>query len=321
MRFILSLLLTALALLNAALFAQLKKESKLIEIKVVHLDDPEMRERIIAKAIDVDMLRKRMKEDVVYFYAPNNQMPYTGWIKWMHGNAQIKQLALVKDGTKQGPSITWYLKGQKTGEYNWKDGKQEGVAIRWYTNGQKKSEEKWKGGKLISAVCWKPNGEECTETRVNQGAGVFVHYNFDGTIKSRKAYPLLLKNFTPPLPSSDGLVSPIAEKEFYIIKSLAEGGGMVAQFNLAVTYARGEGVPQDHKQAVKWFRLAAEQGNAKAQFNLGKMYANGEGVPKDLVHAYAWYTISSANGEESARRMRDGIVLTKAQREEGYLNG
>ena len=34
-------------------------------------------------------------------------------------------------------------------------------------------------------------------------------------------------------------------------------------------YAKGDGVPQDYKEAVKWFRLSAEQGNAKAQSNLG----------------------------------------------------
>ena len=37
---------------------------------------------------------------------------------------------------------------------------------------------------------------------------------------------------------------------------------------------KGQGVPQDDKEAVKWFRLAAEpeqgyQGLTSAQFNLG----------------------------------------------------
>jgi TPR repeat protein len=33
-------------------------------------------------------------------------------------------------------------------------------------------------------------------------------------------------------------------------------------------YQQGQGVNQDDKQAVKWFRLAAKQGFAKAQYNL-----------------------------------------------------
>ena len=34
-------------------------------------------------------------------------------------------------------------------------------------------------------------------------------------------------------------------------------------------YAKGEGVPQNHAEAVKWFRRAADQGNAEAQENRG----------------------------------------------------
>ena len=39
-----------------------------------------------------------------------------------------------------------------------------------------------------------------------------------------------------------------------------------------VFYAKGEGVPEDDRDAVKWYRLAAEQGHASAQFNRGYMY-------------------------------------------------
>lgn len=42
-------------------------------------------------------------------------------------------------------------------------------------------------------------------------------------------------------------------------------------------YRNGEGVPQDYKQAVKWFTKSAEQGLDMAQSNLGQMYRNGEG--------------------------------------------
>ena len=62
-------------------------------------------------------------------------------------------------------------------------------------------------------------------------------------------------------------------------KPLAEQGHAKAQYNLGVMYERGDGVPQDHKEAVRLYRLAAEQGNAKAQFNLRFMYRNGKGIP------------------------------------------
>ena len=43
----------------------------------------------------------------------------------------------------------------------------------------------------------------------------------------------------------------------------AERGHDRAQYKLGVMYATGEGVPEDHREAVKWFRKAAEQGNPR----------------------------------------------------------
>ncbi len=40
-------------------------------------------------------------------------------------------------------------------------------------------------------------------------------------------------------------------------------------------YDKGQGVPQDYAEAVRWYRKVAEQGNASAQFNLGVMYDSG----------------------------------------------
>ena len=85
----------------------------------------------------------------------------------------------------------------------------------------------------------------------------------------------------------------------------AEQGYVDAQFNLGVVYDNGEGVPQDYAEAVKWYRLAAEQGSAKAQNNLGIMYEYGDGVIQDNTMAHMWYNIASANGHEKAGGYRD----------------
>ena len=70
-------------------------------------------------------------------------------------------------------------------------------------------------------------------------------------------------------------------------------------------YAKGKGVLEDDREAVKWTRKAAEQGGASAQNNLGVMYQNGEGVPKDYVKAYAWWIRAAAQGEEDAIEAKD----------------
>ncbi len=38
-----------------------------------------------------------------------------------------------------------------------------------------------------------------------------------------------------------------------------------SQFNLALCYVNGDGVPQDKVEAAKWYRKAAEQGYGPAE--------------------------------------------------------
>ena len=54
-------------------------------------------------------------------------------------------------------------------------------------------------------------------------------------------------------------------------------------------HANGEGINQDYKQAMNWYRKAAEQGNSEAQYNLGVMYATGDGISKDYKKAVSLY--------------------------------
>ncbi len=65
-------------------------------------------------------------------------------------------------------------------------------------------------------------------------------------------------------------------------------------------YAEGDGVPQDDKEALRWFRLAAAQGNAMAQNSLGLTYERGQGVPKDYQKALRWYRLAQGQAYEEA---------------------
>ena len=96
---------------------------------------------------------------------------------------------------------------------------------------------------------------------------------------------------------------------------LAERGDAVAQFNLALMYYRGQGVRQDDKTALRWFRLAAEQGHAEAQLVLGAMYYGGYGVSQDYITAHMWANIAAVNGSEMAPELRNAIAkeMTPAQ--------
>ena len=89
--------------------------------------------------------------------------------------------------------------------------------------------------------------------------------------------------------------------------ALAEKGVAAAQHNLGVMYADGEGVPQNFREAVKWYRKAAEQGDEQGQYNLGVMYHLGHGVLKNDVTTITWWTIAAANGHEIANENK-GVV-------------
>ena len=90
----------------------------------------------------------------------------------------------------------------------------------------------------------------------------------------------------------------------------AEQGNAYAQNNLGWMYYKGEGVRQDYKQAVQWFRNAAEQGVDEAQFYLGIMYYKGHGVRQDLALAQEWLGKACQNGYQKGcdnyRRLKLG---------------
>jgi len=86
----------------------------------------------------------------------------------------------------------------------------------------------------------------------------------------------------------------------------------VVQFALGVMYTNGQGVRQDDKEAVKWYRKSAEQGDADAQYNLGVRYDSGQGVRQDYKEAVKWYRKSAEQGDADAQSNL-GVRYAKGQ--------
>ena len=95
-----------------------------------------------------------------------------------------------KNDNLDGLMMLWYKNGQQSSETHYKDGKPDGLSKRWYRDGEKWEKSTWVGGKLIAAVVWKPNGEKCPETKIDQkGNGVVVWYQgVGGKERSRAIY-------------------------------------------------------------------------------------------------------------------------------------
>ncbi|MGB5883761.1 MAG: transglycosylase SLT domain-containing protein [Desulfobulbales bacterium] len=92
--------------------------------------------------------------------------------------------------------------------------------------------------------------------------------------------------------SDEGITS------FQVYQPKANQGDADAQFNLALLYYTGLGIPQDRRYAIYWYTKAAEQGHVQAQYYLGKLYnfGYGEEVRQDFKLAVYWLTKASEQG-------------------------
>ena len=53
---------------------------------------------------------------------------------------------------------------------------------------------------------------------------------------------------------------------------------------------------------MKWYQHAAKNENAYAQRFMGIMYADGLGVPQDIKEAMKWFKLASDQGNEVAKK-------------------
>ena len=116
-----------------------------------YLDDKETRNRIIAEAIDGDTLQMRGKEGEELYYAPNEQTPYTGWVKGMSlfDNGQVWYIVQYKDGKMDGLMNRWHKNGQKSAEVNFKAGNPDGLFISYNEDGSENTRQRFKDGEEV----------------------------------------------------------------------------------------------------------------------------------------------------------------------------
>jgi uncharacterized protein len=92
----------------------------------------------------------------------------------------------------------------------------------------------------------------------------------------------------------------IAAATFDETMAAAKQGDAYAQFNLALMFNSGIGVPENYAEAAKWYRKAADQGLDNAQFNLGLLYKFGNGVPENDAEAVKWFRKAADQGRADA---------------------
>jgi len=81
-----------------------------------------------------------------------------------------------------------------------------------------------------------------------------------------------------------------------------------AFYRLCVLSDLGRGLPQDYQEALRWCHLAADQRHGAAMFLIATYYDKARGVPKDVIQAYQWYNLAAANGYEDGAKWRDRLA-------------
>jgi len=84
------------------------------------------------------------------------------------------------------------------------------------------------------------------------------------------------------------------------LRTAAAAGNPAAEYEIAVRFAEGRGVPANLELAVQWFERAAQQGLAPAFYRLGSLYEKGQGVKKDLEKARQLYLQGADKGNAKA---------------------
>jgi hypothetical protein len=110
-----------------------------------------------------------------------------------------------------------------------------------------------------------------------------------------------LRQAVTPRPDSVRITEQARTKTLQRLRKSATSGFPHAQYNLAGKYLRGEDVPKDSAEAVKWLTRAAQQSYLPAQTLLGTLRFTGLGVPQDQAEAAFWWSLAADAGDDGAK--------------------
>ncbi|MGB1937743.1 MAG: toxin-antitoxin system YwqK family antitoxin [Akkermansiaceae bacterium] len=134
-----------------------------------NMDDFDARKKVIAEAIDSGELELKDQDGGKIAYAPNSDIPHTGWVK---GTSDDRGFSLwqYKDGKEHGLYISWHPNGKKHYEYNLKEGLDHGLVTCWYENGKKEYQANYREGIRHGLYSqWYESGQKRSESNLNDG--------------------------------------------------------------------------------------------------------------------------------------------------------
>jgi hypothetical protein len=92
------------------------------------------------------------------------------------------------------------------------------------------------------------------------------------------------------------VVNDLSPYEIQGLQRQAEYGDQFAALALGMAYETGHYVHPSCTKAAEWIAFAATNGNAAAQYNLALRYFQGDGVPQDPKEGTKWLRVAAAHG-------------------------
>lgn len=104
-----------------------------------------------------------------------------------------------------------------------------------------------------------------------------------------------------------------------MLNKLIKNGNAEAMNLKGAMYYEGQGVEQDQKKAVNWYKKAADAGCSIAMSNLGYAYFYGNGTAVNMQLAYKYFSMAVQRGEWDAINKlgdmyREGLYVPKDEK-------
>ena len=119
-----------------------------------------------------------------------------------------------------------------------------------------------------------------------------------------------------------GRIPPNQEKAFFWYEKAAKQNLPAGLYNLGSFYFYGNGMTQNPKKALYFFRKAAFEKYYPAQMALAVMYENGLSIEKNFTKAYMWCIVAVKNKATYAKtycQRLENKINKKGQRKAFYM--
>ena len=130
----------------------------------------DLSEKVNKRPLDGVSLNQLQNRGIDGYYVFETDNPYNGEVIDYYDNQQIKYLAKIEFGFKEGLWTSWHQNGGKSTERNWIKGKPHGSAIEWYGNGNKSVEQNFINGNHDGLIIrWHQNGKMMSKVEYLNG--------------------------------------------------------------------------------------------------------------------------------------------------------